>query len=215
LTSKIKELNEKKTDSSDSLMAANLKLALIGNNRDQLKLNQTIESEYPNYYNHIYHSRRLGLADVQQRLQQGEVVVEYYQSEASFYAFYITNENIRAERIAIADIVSQVQEFNQIIQPEYFSANPDSAYSKYVQLSSNLYKQLLEKPLKLLSNNKDINKLYIIPDKSLNFLPFELLLQSKPENSRANYSNLDYLIKNYSISYGYSSSILFRDMERY
>lgn len=44
-------------------------------------------------------------------------------------------------------------------------------------------------------------------------MPFDILIQSKPGPIHSDYKKLDYLIKDYSISYGNSASILFRDVE--
>jgi CHAT domain-containing protein len=53
------------------------------------------------------------------------------------------------------------------------------------------------------------NKLIIIPDEEIAWLPFDAFLMSRPGPDQTDYEGLQYLIHNYIISYGYSSSLIF------
>ncbi len=57
---------------------------------------------------------------------------------------------------------------------------------------------------------ESINRLIIVPDDVLCFLPFEVLLTEKLENGRADFSTekLEYLFEKYTISYQYSASLM-------
>jgi len=48
----------------------------------------------------------------------------------------------------------------------------------------------------------------IIPDGLLSYLPFEVLIQSLPDSDECTFKNLDYLIKDYEISYSFSLNFL-------
>ncbi len=52
-------------------------------------------------------------------------------------------------------------------------------------------------------------KLIIIPDEEIAWLPFDALLENEPAPDQTDYEGLQYLIYNYSISYCYSSSLIF------
>ncbi|MCK4343792.1 MAG: CHAT domain-containing protein, partial [Bacteroidales bacterium] len=52
-------------------------------------------------------------------------------------------------------------------------------------------------------------KLIIIPDGKLAFIPFEVLLSRFPGDKSFNYSSLPYLIRDYTINYSYSATLLF------
>lgn len=105
---------------------------------------------------------------------------------------------------------NEVKSLLENLQPENYLSNAQSGYEVYVNQSHLLYQKLVQKPLE---SFESINKLFIIPDKSLNYLPFDLLIGSMPNSMHADYKKLTYLIKDYAISYGYSASILFRDNE--
>ena len=60
----------------------------------------------------------------------------------------------------------------------------------------------------------NITNLVIVPDGALNQIPYETLTTAKKEGSVFDYSNYDYLIKKYSISYAYSATLYNRDITR-
>ncbi len=78
-------------------------------------------------------------------------------------------------------------------------------YVLYALESHELYKILIE-PLGL---SKDYSNIIIIPDGVLGYLNFETLIKNKPDTTKVNYRNLDYLIRAYTLSYGYSGTVLF------
>jgi CHAT domain-containing protein len=53
------------------------------------------------------------------------------------------------------------------------------------------------------------NKLIIIPDEEIGWLPFDAFLKNKPGPDQTDYEGLHYLINDYTFSYGYSSSLIF------
>ena len=53
----------------------------------------------------------------------------------------------------------------------------------------------------------------MIPDQSLNFLPFEALIQSPAKSESADYQSLDYLINSFRINYQYSATIFAQHQE--
>ncbi len=64
----------------------------------------------------------------------------------------------------------------------------------------------LIKPIEVLFAGK---KLIIIPDEEIAWLSFDALLEKEPGTFQADYEALQYLIYDYSISYCYSSSLIF------
>lgn len=53
------------------------------------------------------------------------------------------------------------------------------------------------------------SKLIIIPDEEIAYLPFDAFIRKNTDLRQPDYEGLQYLVYDYSISYGYSSSILF------
>ncbi len=52
------------------------------------------------------------------------------------------------------------------------------------------------------------NKLIVIPDEEIEWLPFDAFLTGSAGPEQTNYDGLKYLIHKYSISYSYSSSLI-------
>jgi len=63
----------------------------------------------------------------------------------------------------------------------------------------------------VLKNVEGIKKFYVIPDGLLHHVPFDALIANKPTKESFNFRNLEYLIKDYTFSYGYSATTLFQD----
>src|SRR5450759_1153969 len=64
----------------------------------------------------------------------------------------------------------------------------------------------LIKPVEGLFKGK---KLIIIPDEEIGWLTFDAFLKNLPGSDQKDYEGLQYLINDYTFSYGYSSSLIF------
>ena len=52
-----------------------------------------------------------------------------------------------------------------------------------------------------------VHDLIIVPDGQIGYIPFDALIKKRPEKN-SNYMNLEYLIRDFDISYAYSSTLL-------
>jgi len=87
-----------------------------------------------------------------------------------------------------------------VLTKSLIKALNESDFAGFSLASNSLY-NLLIKPFELLF--ADSKKLIIIPDKHLNYLPFDCLLKNA-STSQSDFKNADYLMKHYQIDY-YSS----------
>jgi len=87
---------------------------------------------------------------------------------------------------------------------DYGKQLSEGSLSEFKSKAYFLYQKLLELPLKNL--DKSINHLTIIPPEQLSTIPWELIIQNK---DGSDYTELNYLLKDYSISYAYSANLLF------
>jgi CHAT domain-containing protein len=79
-------------------------------------------------------------------------------------------------------------------------------YARFVKASRRLYEILLKPAEDDLKKKKN---LFISPDASLNYLPFDVLLSEEPQRTgRADFQNLPYTLKNRAIHYTPSASVL-------
>ena len=72
----------------------------------------------------------------------------------------------------------------------------------FKEISFSLFNYLFPKGI-----DKDINKLVIIPDGELSTIPFDALVQNEDKTKDLAFYDLDYLIKDYEISYAFSASL--------
>ena len=75
----------------------------------------------------------------------------------------------------------------------------EHAWKTYTNNAYDLYEILLKETLNHFPK-RDFQKLIIIPDGMLGYIPFEILLKNKPESEQINYASLNYILHQYSIS---------------
>jgi CHAT domain-containing protein/tetratricopeptide (TPR) repeat protein len=103
------------------------------------------------------------------------------------------------------------QAFRRSLSDEkWISDSAMAAKAAFLNNGFSLYQTLLETPLAFLKqqkNGQNINRLRIIPDGSLGYLPFEMLLTNSHATDWKG-KTTPYLIRDYAVSYAYSARLL-------
>lgn len=182
-------------------------------NEEYNKLIDSFEKDYPNYYAFKYESKVVGINEIRSQLNGRQALVEFYTVEpddnsdvGELYRFVITKDsvNLSMEKINKSYVENIQTVFNFLTNPNYlFTRKKD--YVDYSVASFRLYEKLL-KPVVSKINGKDIT---IIPHDKLSYIPFDALLTEMPDTSEMNFRNLNYLIRNYTINYSYSATLLY------
>jgi len=205
LKTSIFEYQSKLAQSISSEKSDSIKLDIYST-RQQLDRHFTyVESTYPIYHKLKYENPpELNICQIQNSLlDDSSALIEYFLSKKSIYIFTITKDTAHIFTKNIDD------EFYQNIRGLNKSIRElnNTSFDLFTKFSQELYSILLSKSLSLFNSN--INKLYIIPDNEINYIPFEVLLKEIPASAENNrYDLLPYLVKDYSISYHYSSALL-------
>lgn len=161
----------------------------------QNEFTETLRKNYPEYYDAMYQSSVLSLANVQRNLiNRDETMISYVLGESKGIALIITKDSFQA--IKLHDIEGVSDDIENLRKTVI-----NSNFEKYKELAYSLYTSLFEPLEKYI----DRRKLTIIPDHSLHYLPFELLLTGMDGRR---YSDLSFLVRNYEISYAPSASVL-------
>jgi len=136
-------------------------------------------------------------SDIKAKLSENEVLLEYFWADSSLYFFVFTRESYHVRRISLEKtLLSRIANFQKSIKRADFHNFP--------VLSHNLYEILIEPVNKYLEGK---NHLIIIPDEVLSSLPFEALITQKSEaGNKTGYPDFHYLIKDFEISYYFSSA---------
>ncbi len=190
-----KEKQKKETQDSSKIIRFEDKYFDL--NEEYQELLSKFEKDYPQYYNMKYKSEVISVRDIQERLDDDEVLLEYFLGDSTLFIFTIDKNNYNIYS-GIPPKNSTIKKLNNSIY------NQDK--DKYLESSYSLYSQLIE-PVEEKIKEKQV---LIIPDGILHYIPFETLLTEEvKEVSNMDYSNLPYLINDYSIKYAYSATMAF------
>jgi CHAT domain-containing protein/Tfp pilus assembly protein PilF len=168
-----------------------------------------IEINYPEYYSLRYNPSVIGLKEVQQKLKNDEVLLEYVLGDSLLYTFVVSNESFAfLQQSGSKQIETTVARLREKIIPD-FSEHRSADFTDFVNSTGLLYKLLIENAELLIQNKR----LVIIPDGILGYLPFEILI--KPgisvisEDVSFDYGSLSYLFRSNPVSYAYSTTLRF------
>ncbi len=164
-----------------------------------------IEKKHPNYFRAKYDTKTAAIKEIQENLlDKNTALLEFVVGDSLITAFCLSTEGIHSHSIPRTEVLEQ--QFFSLL--EHVSKKGDD-HKKYYENAFTLYEQLLGESLTQLPNSVD--KLILIPDDFLAYLPFEVLLSEKVDFADRNYKVLPYLFKKYAISYGYSASVLLKN----
>ena len=180
---------------------------LFATNQRYDSLRQVLEQQYPDYYQLKYSARIATVPLVQGQLATSEAVISYFVGDSVRYAFLVTADQYRVFSLHSDTLLdTQLSDFRRALTSD------SSTVEQYQASAHALYQQLLA-PIVADSLLNGIRQLSIIPDGSLGYLPFELLLTAVPAE-QATYATLPYLLHNYTVRYGYSATWLFYPFAR-
>ena len=159
------------------------------------KLNREL-TKLPNYLQIHYEDQEPIIRQKIQNMEDDEMILEYFWGDSNLYIFAISKENIRLHNLAKDTLL-----FHQIDSLKSFLSNPDHvSISDFARLSHMVYNKLI-KPLGPLPE-----KLTIIPDDLLYYIPFEILISEMP-SQQPSYFTLPYLNQKHEMGYAFSIAL--------
>jgi CHAT domain-containing protein/Tfp pilus assembly protein PilF len=161
-----------------------------------------IRQKHPRYAT-LHYPSPLDLKAVQKLLDEKTMLLEYSLGQEASYLFAITHKEFFTARLPAASVITaQVNALREAV-----TVKPDrTALSNYFQRSRSLYRDLVQPAGRLLNGKR---ALIIVPDGILHYLPFEALLQTDSgPKSQPDLRQLPYMIRNYTISYAPSATVL-------
>ena len=159
-----------------------------------------IRREHPRYAA-FRHPALLSPERIQELLDDRTAFLEYTVGKESSYLFLVTRERVAGYRLPpAAELEEEVGVIREALQ------KPGRLhYGRYVDAAQRLYRTLLAPARDLL---RDKPRLMISPDGPLLLLSFEALLSAPPPAGSRDYDDLPYLIRDKSVSYVPSASVL-------
>lgn len=200
------EVNKKENSTNNSSIIQNYEEQIFKLNRDYESLLNIFEKNYESYFHLKYKTQKIYLSEIQTYLKnQNSNLIEYLVGNKTLFIFLITSENIIIKQIPIEKNFSELI-YN--LKKNLQNIDIDS----YLTTSYKLYKILIQPIQEYI---KEQNKLIIIPDGILNYLPFEILTTINIRSfSNVDFSSIPYLINEYEINYHYSVSILLEEIKK-
>lgn len=182
---------------------------------DLLKKNEKLRKEFlvrlketePEFFNYMYNNNVIKIEDIQKVLADSQAFIEYYLADEDLmYCFVITQSGFDAYQMYSKQILEIGIQLVESIKKQGIDTLTDKGINRenYINYSHQLYNLILKKAL---SNLKGINRLVIVPTSTLQYISFDFLLQKKPSTKEFKFKKLDYLVKDYAISYTHSATI--------
>ena len=174
-------------------------------------LRSIFKEHHPDYYRLKYDNSIVDLKAFSDAALDGQTIaLSYFIGEKNAYLLKIKKGatpqifNLHFE----GDLRATIGELRGTITSFQPRTNPDG-HILLAKTAKRLYDELLAKALE----NEPANKLLILPDGELWYLPFELLLENEAVENQA-MKDWPWLLKNYSISYANSATTLFEILSR-
>lgn len=168
-----------------------------------------LDKNYPDYrtLREMQHTI-VNIENLQKSLDAETVLVEYFISENQCFIFYVSREHSDLKIIdnhSLEDLRNNIKDLRMTMTDiNYLTKEVDKGYQIFINKAYYLYDQYLKHPML-----KDKRKLVIVPDRDLNYIPYEVLLTAPQDaTATANYTNLPYLIRDYVIRYEYSATVM-------
>lgn len=199
-----KELRRAKRK-KDSARIREIESELLFNSQEaysELKLK--MEKDYPEYYEAKFDFKPESISSLQSILVDDEVLVEWVVESNEVYVFILEkNKQMQVLKTAFSQgqIDSMITFYEVLVESNVMRRNKRDAF---ITQSYSLYKVLLAPLMPYLEGKK---RLILIPDQYLHYIPFEALISSD-ENKPL--KDLDYLIRDYEVSYHYSTKLFAR-----
>ncbi len=202
-------LKEKSKPDQDAAVITSLSEKLFQKKRRSEQFLLALREQYPRYYNLNYIRGFADIKSIKAQLEPTEALIEYFLSDSSIFAFVITHQDFIVIRTPKDSLTWWIQHFTAATDLSEFSSS--DSYQLYLASSRRLFEILLKPVVARISSTT--NKLIISPDKEIGYIAFEALLSSNPNPFNDDSNNLPYLIRDYSVSYVYSSSLMFSNYE--
>ena len=185
-------------------------------NRSLEKTTESIEKKYPQFIDKFKKGNIVPTEIIQANLKPDESLVDYVISEKDengkrkIFEFIITKKDLFCHTEVIDSLLSnQFVNLKIKLINQFNETNNIENYNQLNYMLFNAYKALIL-PIR---NHFSGNKLIIIPDEEISYFPFDALLTSWSKKKMINYAELQYLIFDYTFSYGYSTNTIWANQQ--
>ncbi len=184
-------------------------------NREKEKVEANINGKYPQFHDLLQKTEPVTLGEIQKHLSTDETVIDYLLSnqysdgKRKMYIFLITKNRLEFREQELDSLfIRNLDIIYKSLAGTTSSSESADSFRDYTASLFYMYENLMKPVESLLSGNR----LIIIPDEEIGRLPFDAFLKTRPAPDQTDYEGLHYLVYDYAFSFGYSSSLIFRNM---
>ncbi|MEL6253844.1 MAG: CHAT domain-containing tetratricopeptide repeat protein [Bacteroidota bacterium] len=197
-------------NSSDSLISQEFEGIFFRRKQSYDSLMVIFEENYPLYHKLKYNTQVSDITSLQNGLLAANTNwCEYFVGDSSLFAVYVGPGKKSFHKLSSPQgLDSMIADFRSNLYTYFIGQEQDEegfllSSQTYRQQAHQLYQKLLAPIL-----GKDFpERLVIVPHKSIGYLPFDVLL-TKETSDDTGFKALPYLIRESSISYSYSATLL-------
>jgi len=189
------QLEQEKGEEGSQSVLRQYRDSLFYAKRELHQFTQSLEENYPDYYQLKYDRKLAARNDIQAMIGHDETVLSYAFGVENLYAIIIDSEQISVRKLEIDEgLADQIEKIRKSVI--------SGRTTEYEEAAHHLYTQLIEPVKGLLSTESVI----ILPDQALHYLPFEMLLTEKPNGIM--YHQMPFLLRQYQIQYMPSATVM-------
>jgi CHAT domain-containing protein len=207
LQKKLSKLKASLLEDPSKKIQDSLIIVLNKTNQEIDAFSKNIKIKYPKYAAINYENKSATAKQIQALLDDKTALLEYVVGDSAVYIFYLDKKNIKLFEIPLITslLSNKIKDFHGLLSNyKLLATTPDDSYKKYTSTAYWFYENLIAEAL---SNAKHIQNLVIVADGELGHLPFETFLVAPAPQGKTDYSNLHYLLNDFSISYNYSATL--------
>lgn len=199
-------IEEQNSNKPDSLLLLEYEESIFKLENSVDSLNSFLKETYPSYYALKDESPLLSVADIQSNLSKDEALLEYFFSDSMAYVFVVKRDELIAEELgSVSQIQEKVLKFRAALtEPEIIN---NSTPADFAEVGNELYEVLIS-PISTFIEGSE--RLIIVPSESLNYIPFDLLIEEVDSESVGSYKSLSYLLKSFEMYTTFSASLEFQ-----
>ncbi|MFK7904070.1 MAG: tetratricopeptide repeat protein, partial [Chitinophagales bacterium] len=171
---------------------------------------EELETDYPEYYQLKYKLQSVSLDKLQASLDEQTIVLSYSIGIEKGYIFALSADDYQVISLDLPpNFNQQIKDYLNTIHAQNFQAFTEQSHALYCLLIQPLADFIFD------IFDDELKKLVIIPDASLQYLPFETLIgEEVTDLQSASYHELDYLLNHSQIQYHYSTTLYHQYLQK-
>ncbi len=165
-------------------------------------LNNRLEREYTAYYSLMHIQQVIDPLTLRKKLRPNERVLEYFLTRNHLYLFDLTRKRWSCHRTEIAeDFYEDLATVENYISRNFLLDTIETSHEKFLETAHRLHQRLIPP-------SPGHSRLIIIPEGQLSYFPFDILVTEPVQDFSGLFNQVPFLIKDHSIRYGYSATLM-------